>query len=52
MKKHFKHAIKLVIDADGSIYTLVFRAGKRQLIAALDALIPDDVEPADLNGIK
>lgn len=44
MKKHFKNVIKLVIDADGNLYTLVFRAGKRQMISALDALLPDDPE--------
>jgi len=43
-KKKLKTGIKLVIEADGNITTLVIRLSKAQLIAALDYLIPDDVE--------
>lgn len=44
IKKHFKTGVRLLIEADGSIITLVIRVSKAQLIAALDYLIPDDVE--------
>jgi len=44
IKKHIKTGIRLVIEADGNITTLVIRTTKAQIIGLLDYLIPDDVE--------
>ena len=41
-KQHLKTGIKLVIDADGNLYTLAFRLSKRQLLKVLDVVLPDD----------
>lgn len=62
MKKTIKEGIKMVIDADGSITTLVVRASKKKLIHFLDILIPDEpvkdktaeksMDPVQTNGDK
>lgn len=44
MKRKIKGAIRLVIESDGNLTTLIVRASKAQLIRALDILLPDDPE--------
>jgi len=42
MKRHIKGMVKLIIESDGNLTTLCIRTTKKQLLAALDYLIPDD----------
>jgi len=44
MKRHIKGVVRLIIESDGNLYTLIIRASKAQLIGLLDRLIPDDEE--------
>jgi hypothetical protein len=46
VKRHIKSAIRLVIEADGNLTTLMVRMSKAQLIRALDYLLPTDEEEA------
>jgi hypothetical protein len=41
MRAAVKAGLRMVIDADGNLTTLVVRASKKKLISALDYLIPD-----------
>ncbi len=61
IKKHIKTGIRLIIESDANITTLIIRASKKQLLTILDTLIPDDVEeepepttwePLDLRKMK
>lgn len=45
IKKHIKAGVRLIIEADGNITTLIIRASRSQLIAMLDKILPDDPEP-------
>ena len=44
LKKHIKTGITLLIEADGNLYTLIIRLSKKQMISALDKILPDGDE--------
>jgi hypothetical protein len=51
-KRHVKAGIRLIIESDGNLYTLVIRSSKAQLLKALDYLLPDDTEPTETLATK
>ena len=41
-RKAVKDAIRLIIEADANPVTIVIRLSKKQILAVLDAILPDD----------
>lgn len=42
IKKHFKSLVKLCIECDGNLITIVIRLSKRQVLDLLDRYMPDE----------
>ena len=42
IKRLLKNGIRLMIEADGSITTVIIRVSRKQLLAILDMILPDD----------
>lgn len=51
LKKLFKGGVKLVIECEANPVTIVMRLSKKQMIAVLDYIIPDDPEPKELKPV-
>jgi hypothetical protein len=41
LQKYVKNGLKMLIESDANLTTMMVRAGKKQLLAFLDRLIPD-----------
>ena len=52
VRRAIKDGLRMCIEADGSLMTLVVRASKKKLIYALDYLIPDSPQNTQESPIK